>query len=511
MRDVHRECEGPLAGWIDPFASWLVFSGCAPGRAQRAVLTFGRLSSWLAERDVGLADLDEDVIDEYILAEQLRSGSKFPSAFQYLPLAKRFLASQGLVTLRGPATRDRGGIPRLPAGPLGEVVADLVAWLRAEGYAPGTATSVACTAARLGAWMAEARLGIEDLDDAVLDRFVAAQVRGPARHPSPVRRIVAVRKFLTAVGLLNVAQAPSPAPTPVDWALQAWGQYEREAHGAGPSWVREQHRWARVFLEQVTGPDGQVRWDCVEVPMVNEYVAASGRGYSLSSRRHLVSAMRSLLRWAWWTGRLERQMSTGVLGPPRRAMVGLPRAMTPGQVEAIKATADTAAAIGLRNYAVVVMISRLGLRAGEVAGLRLDDINWHNGQVTVAGKGGRVLTLPLPVDVGEALVTYLRDARPLKALDRAVFVRDRPPLRGLSRTGISSIVAVLARRAGLGVVHAHRLRHTAATEVLAGGGSLVEARELLGHARTDTTMVYARTDLKSLGALVTAWGTVPGT
>jgi site-specific recombinase XerD len=92
-----------------------------------------------------------------------------------------------------------------------------------------------------------------------------------------------------------------------------------------------------------------------------------------------------------------------------------------------------------------------------------------------------------------------------------VFLRDRPPLRGVSRKGISGIVAVLARRAGLGVVHAPRLRHTAATEVVAGGGSLVEARELLGHARTDTTMIYARTDLSALRTLVTAWGTVPGT
>ena len=88
MGDVHRECEGPLAGWVGPLASWLVFAGCAPGRVRRTVLAFGRLSSWLAERDVGLADLDEDVIDEYILAEQLRSGSKFPAAFQYLPLVK---------------------------------------------------------------------------------------------------------------------------------------------------------------------------------------------------------------------------------------------------------------------------------------------------------------------------------------------------------------------------------------------------------------------------------------
>src|SRR5665647_2943624 len=120
--DVHRECEGPLAGWIGPLASWLVFAGCAPGRVRRTVLAFGRLSSWLA---------------------------------------KRFLALHQLVVLHGPSRRDRGGMPRLPAGPLAEVVVDLVAWLRAEGYAPGTATSITCTAARLGAWMAGARLRIE--------------------------------------------------------------------------------------------------------------------------------------------------------------------------------------------------------------------------------------------------------------------------------------------------------------------------------------------------------------
>ena len=164
-------------------------------------------------------------------------------------------------------------MPRLPAGPLAEVVVDLVAWLRAEGYAPGTATSITCTAARLGAWMAGARLPVEDLDDAVLDRFVAAQVRGPARHPSSVRRIVTVRKFLKAAGLGSAAQAASPAATPVDAVLEAWGQHERDEHGAGLNWVREQHRWARVFLEQVTGPDGQVRWDCVDVCMVNEYLS----------------------------------------------------------------------------------------------------------------------------------------------------------------------------------------------------------------------------------------------
>jgi site-specific recombinase XerD len=510
MADVERECEGPLGVLSGPLQSWLAVSGCAPERARRTVRAFGRLSSWLAGRDVSLADLDEEVIDEYIRVEQVRSESRFPAAFQYLPLAKRFLAEEGVLTLRGPASRDRGGIPRLAAGPLAEVVVDLVAWLRAGGYARGTAMGVAGTAARLGAWMGEARLGLKDLDDGVLDRFVAAERCGRVSHPSSGRRIVTVRKFLLFAGLLTAVPAHAPVVTPVDEALQAWEQDERADHGVSTTWAREKRRWAGAFLDQVTDVEGQVRWERADVRRVNEYVSAAGQGYSLSSRRHLVSSLRSLLRWAFRTGRLERQISAGVLRPPARALAGLPKALTPGQVEAIKAAADRGTTIGTRDYAVVVMISRLGLRAGEVASLQLDDIDWHTGHVSVCGKGGRVLTLPLPTDVGEALVTYLRGSRPDQALDRAVFVRQRPPLRGLSRAGVSGIVAALARRAGLGVVHAHRLRHTAATQVLAGGGSLVEARELLGHARTDTTMIYARTDLGALRALVTTWGTVPG-
>jgi hypothetical protein len=264
------------------------------------------------------------------------SGSKFPAAFQYLPLTKRFLAAQGVLVLRGPVSRDRGGLPRLPPGPLAEVVVDLVAWLRTAGYARGTAQSVACTAARRGAWMAKARLRVEDLDDHVLDRFVAAQECGSAPHPSSRRRIVTVRKFLVAAGLLAVTQEAPPVVTPVTACPERWGRYVRDAHGAGPGWVREQQGWARGFLEHVTGLDGQVRWDDVDLRAVNEYVAGRGQGYSLSSRQHLVSAVRSLLRWAFATGLVDRQMASGVLGPPGRALAGLPQALTQGQVEALK-------------------------------------------------------------------------------------------------------------------------------------------------------------------------------
>jgi site-specific recombinase XerD len=498
---------GPLAAWGDDLNDWLAGCGCSPERSGRAVNAFWRFSAWMAARGLDTSALDEAVIDEHIRSEQERAGSRTVAAFQYLPLVKRYFAIRGVLVLR-PVSRDLGGIPRLDAGPLNGVVADLVSWLRAEGYAHGTIASVACTAARLGAWLKHTGRKIEDLDDELLHRFVRSQARGPRRHPSSARRVVTVSKFLTAAGLLAAADDPeSVAVTPVELCLQDLESWLVDERGDGQGWIRESRRWVGPFLEQMTGADGQVRWWDVDAGVVNTYVASEGTGYSLSARRHhLVSAMRTLLRWALVTGRVETDIRAGIFAP-KRPPADVPRGLTAGQVAQILAAADRRTGKGLRDFALVLLLWRLGLRAGEAAGLALDDIDWHHGHLTVVGKGGRALRLPLPDDVGQALVDYLR-GRPEDAGDRSVFLRSRPPIIGMSGKGVSSVVAVLARRAGLGTIHAHRLRHTTATAVLAGGGSLVEARELLGHARTDTTMTYARTDVDALRGLSVEWGRV---
>ena len=148
-----EDFSGPLLMWTGPLESWLQQTGCCAERALRARNAFGRLSSWMAGCGLTVTDLSEDVIDEHIRAERLRSGARSPAAVQYLPLAKRFLASRGVLVVRGPASRSLGGVPRLLAGPLAGVVIELSIWLHANGYAQGTALSVAGTAARLGAWM----------------------------------------------------------------------------------------------------------------------------------------------------------------------------------------------------------------------------------------------------------------------------------------------------------------------------------------------------------------------
>jgi len=144
----------------------------------------------------------------------------------------------------------------------------------------------------------------------------------------------------------------------------------------------------------------------------------------------------------------------------------------------------------------------------EVAGLKLEDLNWHEPSLRVVGKGGRVLVLPMPVDVGETLVDYLR-VRRCDPAERSVFVRSLPPLQALHRTGVTEVVSKHARLAGLEGVYAHRLRHTAACQVLAGGGTIRQVQELLGHANLASSMTYARVDTESLRRLAPSWGRLP--
>jgi len=504
---VSVRCAGPLAVHMDALHDWLGRSGCSPERSVRCEHAFARFSSWMASRQLELADLDPNLISEYVSLEQQRIGSRTPAAFQYLPIASRYLVAAGVMSSAPAVSRCRNGVPRLLVGPLAGMIPGMVTWLGLQGYAPGTVKSVAETAARLSAWMDASSLSAGDVSHELLERFLAAQATGRVRHPSSARRIVTVRKYLTACGLLGEIAVPAQPVTPVTAELDAWCSWLRAERGIGVTTIADQRRWAGQFLTGMLTTDGRIDWAQASCAGVNHYVAARGRGYSLASRRHLVTALRSLLRWAFATGRTDYLMSGGVLRAPS-SRAGLPRGLSPAQVQAIMAAADSATAIGARDLAVVMMFARLGLRAGEVAGLTLDDIDWAAGRLSVTAKSARRLTLPLPADAGAALVDYLR-VRPARGSDRAVFLRARPPWVGLGRQGTSGIVARLAARAGLGTIHAHRLRHTVATQVVAAGGSLVEARELLGHSRTDVTINYARTDLASLRVLTLPWGRLP--
>jgi len=238
---------------------------------------------------------------------------------------------------------------------------------------------------------------------------------------------------------------------------------------------------------------------------VSHAVLGQVGAWSPASVRRFGCALRSFLRYCFVSGLVERDLSGAALPVSGRRRSLLPQGITPAQETALLRACDRRRSTGRRDYAVILLILRLGLRANEVATMRLDDMDWRAGQLTVHGKGNRVDQLPLPVDVGEAIAAYLCRGRPRSATAREVFLRVRPPPVGLTRVGVSSLVAAAARRAGLGVVRPRRLRHTAATGMLRAGASLPEVGQVLRHRALGTTAIYARVDVERLRAIARPW------
>jgi integrase/recombinase XerD len=168
------------------------------------------------------------------------------------------------------------------------------------------------------------------------------------------------------------------------------------------------------------------------------------------------------------------------------------------------AACDRSTPLGLRDYAVLLLMARLGLRSAEIAVLRLEDLDWRSGEAVIHGKGGRIDRLPLPADVGTALVDYLRQGRRPSTL-RQVFLRTIGPAGPLSRQSVVMVPRGASRRAGIPTVAAHQLRHRAACRVLAGGGNLTEVAQLLRHEAEATAAIYAKVDLAALFAAARPW------
>ena len=228
---------------------------------------------------------------------------------------------------------------------------------------------------------------------------------------------------------------------------------------------------------------------------------------SSSSVQRYGCALRSFLRYCHQVGLIDRDLSAAALPVSRRKRSLLPMGITPAQASALLATCDRSTAAGRRAYAVILVILRLGLRATEVATLRLEDMDWRAGQLTVHGKGRRVDPLPMPVDVGEAITSYLRRDRPRQTTAREVFLRVQPPHVGMTRGGVTAIVLRASRQAGIGSVRAHRLRHTAAGDMLRAGVPLAEIGQVLRQRSAGSTAIYARVDVERLRTIARPWPT----
>jgi len=388
-------------------------------------------------------------------------------------------------------------------GPLEPFAGGFVVELSAQGYTAGSAVQQMCLMAHLSRWLAAEGLGPAALSPAVVERFCCARRAAGYRSLLSSRALDPLLSYLRQLGVVPAVSAPVPGGA-VEELLCRYRRYLEIERGLVAGSARVYVHWVRPFLEGMAGEDG-LDLDGLDAAAVRRFVVGFCAGRSRRTTEVLVAALRALLRFLYFEGELTRPLVDAVPSVAAWRLSELPRRLDGEQVRRLLGACDRQTAQGRRDFAIVTVLARLGLRAGAVAALSLDDIDWRAGEITALGKGSRSERLPLPVDVGEAIVAYLRDGRPHRSLDGAVFVRMLAPYRALSSDGVSMVVASAARRAGLGQVGAHRLRHTAASEMLRAGAGLPEIGQVLGHRAAATTAIYAKVDRDGLRQVARSW------
>jgi integrase/recombinase XerD len=356
--------------------------------------------------------------------------------------------------------------------------------------------------AQLSRWMDGAGLEVGSLSATVIDDFAAWRAAQGFVSPVSAYRVSLLIDYLIGVGVLSEGEAALPAGS-TEALVERYKCYLIGQRGFGADSVRAYLDAARLFLAWL-GAEGVVDLEDVTAGEVTRFVVEEVRRLKVASAKAMTTRLRSLLRFLYVEGLVVAPLADAVPSVAGWRLATLPKALPPAQVTALLGSCDRRSAIGRRDFAIFVVLSRLGLRAGEAARLGLSDIDWRSGELTVRGKGNRVDRLPLPLDVGEAIAAWLSRGRPI-CQDRSLFVRVRAPHRALTSGGVSSIVWRACGRAGLDPARAHRLRHSAATGMLAGGASLGEIGQVLRHQRSDTTALYAKVDRKSLMAVVRPW------
>jgi integrase len=388
-------------------------------------------------------------------------------------------------------------------GPLAPHAAGYRAELDRQGYSPWTAVSYLYSFARLSRWLAAQGLTAADLDRGCLDRFLADR---PGGRQGPVRRATPRGMFSLLDYLQRVGAVPAPAAIVTDAGrdalLEEFAGFLWSERGLAETTIDWYCRVAGLFLTAQAGDVADL--SLLSARQVNAFVLAQVGCRGAGSLNNLVTALRALLRFFYLRG----YTPTPLAGAAPRTVGwrdrGPSRGLTGEQVARLLASCDRRTSTGRRDFAIMTVLARLGLRSTEVATLRVDDLDWRAGEITVHGKGNRTDRLPLPVDVGEAIAGYCHRGRPRRG-GRALFVQTRAPYGALTADAVNKVVGNACRRAGLPTVGPHRLRHSAASALRRAGAPLFEIGQLLRHQHTVTTAGYARDDLNALTEIARRW------
>ena len=395
------------------------------------------------------------------------------------------------------------------SGPLAQYAAEYLSWLASREYSRWAAADRLYQFDQLSRWLAREGLGAGDLTSGQAERFAGTRRAAGVVSWSSPRSVGLPLEFLRGLGAVPAPGSVRPNG-PVEELLADYGSYLSVERGLCDHTVFDAYvPAARRFLSSVPGGvNGLDLGRRLAAAEVSAFLACECPKRSVSGARDLVCALRSLLRYLHLAGLTTTPLVWAVPSVADLRDRSLPRGLDPAVVRRLLASCDRRRLVGRRDFAILLLLARLGLRAGEVAAIRLDDMDWRAGLLLVHGKGGREDALPLPVDVGEAIVSYLR-RRPRCAC-RALFLRVTAPRQGVDRCTVAWVVRAACDRAGLPRVGAHRLRHTAATQMLQAGASLSEIGQVLRHREQKTTAIYAKVDHAALRPLARPWPSLAG-
>ena len=396
------------------------------------------------------------------------------------------------------------GTRRKP-GLLGPEVEGYEAWLTRRGYTPQTIRNMLKDLGHVGRWLADRGLAVSQLDEDVVAVFLAD------RHSAGQRRVPGPRGMTPLLGYLRetgAAREVEPSLTPFGLLLQQYRRWMMQERGLSPSTVLRYENTARRFLQEQAVHDDGFAPAALTGADINAFLLRECGRVSAGSAKGRVAELRSVLRFLYLQGVTPLRLGTAVPPVGGWRLANLPPPSMPAtQVQQLLDGVDRSSDVGIRDFAIMMLTARLGLRSIEVARLELRDVDWRAGELVVRGKGGRQDRLPLPVEVGEALVAYLSRGRvPVDA--RHLFLTCRAPRGPIRADLVGDVVERACLRAGLPHVGPHRLRHALAGELLRQGAGLVAISQVLRHQDLATTAVYAKVDLGALRRVAQPW---PGT
>jgi len=390
---------------------------------------------------------------------------------------------------------------RRKPGAMGSFIDGFQERLLERGYTSGTIRNSLKLAGQLGRWMTNEGLAPSQLTRASVDAFLRARRAGGHRRVPGVRALEPLLDYLDSEGVLLTDPAPS---SPVDALVghyRAWLVVQRGL--ATPTVLRYENLARRFLGERANAVGSRFAEDLTRTDVIGFLLRETAR-VSVGSAKGRVAELRALLRFLYLKGYTDLALATAV--PPVAGWhdTTVPTGIATRDVQRLLDSCDRDDRAGVRDLAILTLVARLGLRSAEVARLELEDLDWRAGEIVVRGKARRRDRLPLPSDVGEALTSYLCEARPQTPI-RQVFLALKAPMRAIRPDLVSDVTRRACDRAGVPRVGAHRLRHSLATELLSRGSTLSEVSQVLRHRDLATTAIYAKVDLGSLRRVAQPW------